>query len=176
MINSAPNNKNYHNGNYIPKNIEKVMKLNSQGGVFYRSSWEQKIMIWLDSNKSIKKWTAESIEIPYQVTEFNKGELDLKKRRYYPDFYYEIENKNGEITKVVAEVKPMSEYNDVVLLSENKFDIKKNASLKQLKSLEYRFKMANKNLAKWETIIKYCQIKGWKFIVITEQHLKKFNL
>ncbi len=176
MINNTPNNKNYHNGNFIPKNIEKVMKLNNQGGVFYRSSWEQRIMIWLDSNPSIKKWTAESIEIPYQVSEYNNGDLNLKSRRYYPDFYYEIEDKNGEITKVVAEVKPMAEYNDVLLLSEKKFDIKKDASLKQLKSIEYRFKMANKNLAKWETIIKYCKLKGWKFIVITEQHLKKFNL
>ena len=55
MINSKPNNKNYNQGNYIPKNKDKVIKLNTQGGVYYRSSWEKKIMTWLDYNVNIIK-------------------------------------------------------------------------------------------------------------------------
>ena len=42
MINSKPNNSNYHQGNYIPTNRNKVIKLNNQGGIYYRSSWEKK--------------------------------------------------------------------------------------------------------------------------------------
>jgi hypothetical protein len=37
MLNSKPNNSQYHQGLYVPKNKDKVIKLNSQGGLFYRS-------------------------------------------------------------------------------------------------------------------------------------------
>ena len=67
MINSKPSNKKYHGGNFIPKNKDKVLKLNSEGGVYYRSSWEQKIMIWLDLKDEIFQWGAECLEIPYQT-------------------------------------------------------------------------------------------------------------
>ena len=72
MLNSKPNNTNYHQGNYIPKNKDKVLKLNSQGGVYYRSSWEIRVMTWLDNNPNITKWGAECMAIPYQLTHFEK--------------------------------------------------------------------------------------------------------
>ncbi len=42
MINSKPNNSAYNSGLYIPINKNKVLKLNEQGGLFFRSSWEKK--------------------------------------------------------------------------------------------------------------------------------------
>ncbi len=42
MINSKPSNSSYHQGNYVPDNKDKVIKLNSLGGVYYRSSLEKK--------------------------------------------------------------------------------------------------------------------------------------
>ena len=42
MINSVPNNKKYHQGLFIPINKDKVIKLNSLGGLYYRSSLEKK--------------------------------------------------------------------------------------------------------------------------------------
>lgn len=43
MINSAPRqNKKYNQGLFVPKNKDKVIKLNSQGGLYYRSSLEKK--------------------------------------------------------------------------------------------------------------------------------------
>jgi hypothetical protein len=42
MINSKPNNKKYHQGNYIPINKGKVFKLNNEGGLYYRSGLEKK--------------------------------------------------------------------------------------------------------------------------------------
>ena len=56
MLNSKPNNSNYNQGNYVPKNKDKVLKLNNNGGVYFRSSWEKKIMTWLDLNEKIIKW------------------------------------------------------------------------------------------------------------------------
>ena len=159
MLNSKPNNDKYHNGNYIPKNKDKVLKLNSEGGIYYRSSWEKKIMIYLDLNESIIKWGAENLAIPYQMTHFEKGDLKVKGHCYYPDFYYEIKSKDGTIKTVVAEVKPKSEYNDVLLFEKKLFEIPNDASIKKLKNIEYKFKMAQKNSDKWQTMIKYCQKK-----------------
>ena len=177
MLNSKPNNTNYHQGNYIPKNKDKVLKLNSQGGVYYRSSWEIRVMTWLDNNPNITKWGAECMAIPYQLTHFEKnGDINVKNHCYYPDFYYEIKNKDGSIKKVVAELKPMKEFLMVQKLQEMKLSIPENANLKKLRNFEYDLKMAQKNSEKWKTMIQFCDKKGWEFIVITEDILKKLGL
>lgn len=186
MINNKPNNKNYHQGNYIPKNKDKVIKLNSEGGIYYRSSWEYKIIIWLDSKPDIVKWGSECITIPYQMTHYEKdGDINLKSHSYYPDFYYEIKNKDGSMKKVVAEVKPMKEYLMVLELNEkrngdvsntNKLSISNNSNMKKLKNFEYDLKMAQKNADKWDTMIKYCDKKGWEFIIITENIINNIKI
>jgi hypothetical protein len=177
MLNSKPNNTNYHQGNYIPKYKDKVLKLNSQGGIYYRSSWEVKIMTWLDNNSKITRWGAECVTIPYQLTHYERnGDINLKNHCYYPDFYYEIDNGNNTTKKVIAEVKPMKEYLMVQKLQEMKLSVPENATLKKLKNFEYDLKMAQKNSEKWKTMIKYCDLKGWDFIIITEEHLKKMGL
>jgi hypothetical protein len=87
-----------------------------------------------------------------------------------------MQNQDGTTKKVVAEVKPQKEYQMALLLQEKKLEVPDQKSLKKLKRFEYDLKMAQKNLSKWETMIEYCQKKGWEFIVITELHLKRFNL
>jgi len=176
MLNSRPNNKNYNQGNYIPKNKDKVLKLNAQGGIFFRSSWEKKIITWLDNNQKIVKWGSECLRIPYQLTHVINGDVRIKEHSYFPDFYYEIKLSDGSIRSVVAEVKPKAEYNDAIMFSEGKFQTPDKSSLKKLQSLEYKFKMAQRNAEKWQTMIKWCEKKGYEFIIITEDHLKKFNL
>jgi hypothetical protein len=176
MINSIPNNEKYHQGNYVPKNKEKVLKLNNLGGIFFRSSWEAKIMKWLDYNDKIIRWGAECLRIPYEIKELINGVLQIKTHSYYPDFYYELKLSDNSLKKVVAEVKPKNEYNDAVLFTEGKFEVPEKISSKKLKSLEYRFKMAQRNAEKWKTMINWCNLKGYDFIIITEDHLKKFNL
>lgn len=173
MLNSKPNkNKNYHQGNFIPKNKDKVLKLNSEGGLYYRSGLEQKIMIWLDNKENIIQWGAECLEIPYQRTHIIKGEKKLKSHRYYPDFFYIIESDDGARKYVVVEAKSMKEYKNVILLKEKKMEVPKSGH-KKLKNFEYDLKEAHKNMAKWEQMIKWCDKKGYEFIIITEQHLKK---
>jgi len=177
MLNSKPNNTNYHQGNFIPKYRDKLLKLNNQGGIYYRSSYELRFMKFLDMNKSVTKWGAECISIPYQLTHYEKnGDINLKSHTYYPDFYYEIAGNDGMTKKVIAEVKPNSEYLDTILLENKGFKIPPNSTLKQLKNLEYRMKMSQKNSEKWKTMIKFCDKKGWEFIIITEDHLKKMGI
>ncbi len=175
MINSTPNNSSYKQGNFIPKNKDKVVKLNNQGGVFFRSSWERKIMVWLDSNNSITRWGAECLRIPYQMTHFENGDTKVKEHCYYPDFYYEMRMPDGSLKQVVVEVKPYKEYKMVQDLNEGKLVIPERGS-KKLKNFEYDLKTSYKNQQKWKTMIAWCNKKGYDFIIITEQHLKKFNL
>ncbi len=175
MLNSKPNNSKYHGGNYIPKNKDKVIKLNTQSGVYYRSSWEKKIMYWLDHKKEIIRWGAECMRIPYQMTHFDNGDMRVKEHTYYPDFYYEMRNKDGVLKQVVVEVKPQKEYEMVLNLTEGKLNVPENG-LKKLKSFEYELKLAQKNRNKWETMIKWCNKKGYEFVIITENHLKNFSI
>jgi hypothetical protein len=175
MLNSKPNNSNYNQGNYVPKNKDKVIKLNTQGGVYFRSSWEKKIMTWLDYNEKIIKWGAECMKIPYQMTHFDNGDMKIKEHCYYPDFYYEMRNEEGVLKQVVVEVKPAKEYNMVIALTEGKLQVPQKGT-KKLKNFEYDLKMAYKNKNKWETMISWCNKKGYEFIIITEDNLKKFNV
>lgn len=175
MINSRPNNSNYNQGNYIPKNKDKVIKLNTEGGVYFRSSWEKKIMTWLDHKDEIIKWGAECLKIPYQMTHFDNGDAKIKNHVYYSDFYYEMRKSDGELKQVVVEVKPQKEYNMVLALNEGKLKVPEKGT-KKLKNFEYDLKMAYKNKQKWETMIKWCNQKGYDFIIITEENLKRFSV
>lgn len=177
MLNSKPNNPNkFHQGNYIPKNKNKIIKTNELGGVYYRSSWEKKIMFWLDNNDKIIKWGAECLKVPYQITKLVGGDLKVKEHSYYPDFYYEMLNEDGSTKKVVVEVKPKKDYEDALLFERGMFETKDNMNVRKLRNLEYRFKTAQKNSEKWKTMIKWCKSKGYDFIIITEDHLKRFNV
>lgn len=173
MINSAPNNSKYIGGNYIPRHKDKVVKLNNKGGVFYRSSWEKRIMTWLDSNENIIRWGAECLRIPYQMKHFENGDTRIKEHCYYPDFYYELKTSSG-IKKIVSEVKPFKEYKMVVDLNEKILTVPDGT--KKLKNFEYDLKMAYKNKEKWETMIRWCDVKGYEFQIITEMTMKKYNI
>ena len=174
MLNSKPNNSKYHGGNYIPQNKDKVIKLNTEGGLYYRSSWEKKIMFWLDNNEKITKWGAECLQIPYQMTHFDNGDAKIKKHVYHVDFYYEM-RIDGVLKQIVVEVKPKKEYNMVIALNEGKLLVPEKGT-KKLKNFEYDLKMAYKNKNKWETMINWCNKKGYEFIIITEDHLKMFSV
>jgi hypothetical protein len=166
MLNNAPTKQGkYKQGLFTPKNKDKIIKLNTQGGLFYRSGLELKMMVYLDNNPNIIHWGAEHLRVPYTKTEWvsESQEFRTTEHSYYPDFYYELKKENDEVSRVVAEVKPASETKEPKLAE--------NPTSKQLKNFEYALKMYNKNLSKWKHMIAYCERKGFKFIIITEEHL-----
>lgn len=63
----------------------------------YRSGWEVKYMVHLDSDPQVSTWSYEKLVIEYVSNQRTK-----KIRKYYPDF--QIEYKDG--SKVVVEIKP----------------------------------------------------------------------
>jgi len=62
----------------------------------FRSSWEQKYMLFLDSNPDVVLWSYEKT-----VIEYTSNQRTKKIRKYYPDFY--VEFKDG--TRRVIEIK-----------------------------------------------------------------------
>ncbi len=174
MLNQKPtfqvNNKGklkYHQGLFIPKHPEKVIKLNNQGGLYFRSSWEKKILIYLDSNPAIERYSCEQITIQYQLPEMKDGILEYSNHRYYPDFYYELRKSNGELSKVVAEVKPYNETQKPILAEKY--------SHKQLKNWEYAIQQYTRNCSKWNAAIEFCRKAGMEFVIVTEVFLNKIS-
>jgi hypothetical protein len=166
MLNSKPTGAgHYKQGLYKPININKVIKLNAMGGLYYRSSLEQKVMIYLDNNPNIIRWCAEYISIEYELTDI---EFKTSRHTYYPDFYYELQKSNGDVSRVVMEVKPES------VLHEPKLPVK--STRKQLENLEYALKMFNKNKCKWDAAVAYCNRKGFKFILVTEETFERYRI
>jgi len=163
MLNSAPTNKNYKNGLYIPINKNKIIKLNNQGGLFYRSGLEQKFMIYLDNNKDVIHWNTELIKIPYLKNAWNNKLLEstMSEHTYFPDFYYELKRKDGTISKVVCEIKP---YKDTRPPS-----LPDNPTINQLKNFEYSLKEYSKNMDKWKFCLEWCKNKGYEFVIITDK-------
>lgn len=167
MLNNAPRSGGkYKQGLFIPVNKEKVIQLNNKGGVYFRSGLEEKMMVYLDRNPAIIKWSAEWIKIPYVKKTWSVPLQSFieSSHIYYPDFYYEIKVK-GETKRVVAEVKPDSETRPPIL--------KENMTAKQMKNLEYSLKMYNTNMTKWKYMIDYCNRKGFDFIILTEKHINR---
>lgn len=155
-------NKNYHQGYFIPKNLDKY-KGDINDGIIYRSSWEQKFMTYCDLNPSVRFWSSETAVIPY----FNP--IDQKMHKYYVDFWLMTSTPTGVIKKYLVEIKPSSQLVKPKPLVEGK-KYKKT----QLKSFEWAMVEFIKNSAKWAAATEFCKQYDMKFIVVTEKELKNF--
>lgn len=121
--------------------------------IIYRSSYELKLMMYLDRNPNVLEWASEEFFVPY------KSPLDGKIHRYFPDFWVKKRNSEGIIETIVIEVKPKNQ------------TIPPNPQKNMSKKYLYEVKEWGKNQAKWEAANKYCKQKGWKFLIVTEKEL-----
>lgn len=135
-------------GRFKPRNFMKYKGNPTQ--IFYRSSWELKLMMAFDSNPNILEWNSECIVIPYMSPKDNKV------HRYFPDFYIKTRKADGMIEKSLVEVKPHSQ---------TKPPSKKSKHLTE-EVMTYAV-----NQAKWDAAKAYCQAKGYKFMIVTENDL-----
>jgi hypothetical protein len=121
-------------------------------------------MQYLDTQSFVTKWNSEGVTIVYFDNVTNGA------HRYYPDFYYECINKQDPtiIDKVIVEIKPYSETIPPVP--------PKNETTKALTNYEYAMKQYMKNINKWKAASEWCNKRNYKFIIITEKHLKKSNI
>lgn len=142
--------KQYLQGKYTPKNPKKYRGDPTQ--VTYRSSWERKIMKWLDDHPTCIQWSSEEIVIPYY------SPIDDKPHRYFVDFFAEFKTKEGS-KKFLIEVKPDSQ---------TRFPEKGNKKQKTFLTEAMTYAV---NDAKWKAAKKFAQERGMEFIIITEKEL-----
>lgn len=140
-----------YKGLFNPKNPNKY--LGNSKEIVYRSSWEKKLMIYLDNHPHVLKWASEELVIPYV------SPIDNRVHRYFTDFYVEKLNKDGRKETIVIEVKPAVQT--------------KPPKKQKRRTQRYLEEVRNwgVNSAKWEAADKYCQKKGWKFVIMTEHEL-----
>jgi len=139
-----------YKGKFKPKNPLKY-KGNAEN-IIYRSSWEVRVMKYLDDNPSIIWWASEEMFVRYY------NPIDNKIHRYFPDFIAKVQKKNGEVVTYMIEVKPERE---------TKPPIQKRKTQRFLKeSVTYVI-----NQSKWKAATEFCKDHGWEFKVVTEKDL-----
>jgi len=142
-------NKTYK-GRFKPKNPKKYN--GDANNIIYRSTWEVRVMKWLDEHPSVIWWASEEIHIPY------KSPLDNKMHRYFPDFITKMKQKDGSVMTYIIEVKPFNQ---------TKQPVQKNRTKKYLR--ETATYLVNQE--KWKAADIFCQEHGWKFMIMTEKEL-----
>lgn len=141
----------YHKRIYQPVHVEKYD--GDPTNIIMRSSWETKFAVWCDNNENVLKWSSESTVIPYICP------TDNKMHRYYVDFKVQIKDKNNDIKTYLVEIKPQSQTHP--------------PAIQQKKTQRYltEVMMWGKNEAKWAAARKYCESRGYEFIILNEYDL-----
>jgi len=140
-----------YRGIYKPKNPQKYV--GDANNIVYRSSWECRVMTWLDNNNDILSWASEELIIPYV------SPVDGRTHRYFPDFVIKVKTRDGKTRTMVIEVKPERQ----TLAPEKKKRVTKHYINEVV---TYGI-----NTAKWKAAEEFCLDRGWEFKIITEKHL-----
>jgi hypothetical protein len=141
-----------YKGRYRVKNRDKYT--GDVNDVIYRSLWERQCFRWADHSSFVKKWSSESVVVPYFY------EADESWHRYFVDLY--VEFSNGKI--LLIEIKPLKE------TRAPEGDNPRNPKLIK-EALTYI-----KNMNKWEAARKLAKKKGWEFVVWTEVELTQMGI
>ena len=147
---------------FSPKNKEKCMNLKNGKLPFYRSSWELKVFNWCDENKNVVRWGSEILEIPY-IYDIDAVNGVHKTRKYYPDIYCEIRNKEGVLNTYVIEIKPVKQKDKPIK--------PKRQTVKAMRNYTYAVHEYVKNMNKWKYARSFCEGKNWKFRLLTENNI-----
>ena len=145
-----PKKSRYIQGIFKPKNWQKYK--GDPTKIIYRSSWERRVMLWLDHNKGVIEWSSEELAIPYISPK------DGKPHRYFIDFVVTMATKTGVETHLI-EVKPKTQCQPP----------KKPKRMSQ--GYVDRVLTYAVNEAKWAMADQYAKNKGWKFTILTEDHI-----
>jgi hypothetical protein len=137
----------YKQGVYTPRNPDKYV--GDPTKIVFRSSWELSMNQFLDNNPNILRWGSEEIAIPYVKP--TTGRV----HKYYPDYWIEFRDQEGNIKQEIIEVKPDSQVN-----------VSKKKRLTEYDKLTYVI-----NLAKWQAATDFCNKHGIKFRILTENQM-----
>ena len=139
-----------YKGKYQPSNPKKYK--GDPNGIIYRSSWELRVMKYLDDNPAVVWWASEELPIRYI------SPIDNKVHRYFPDFIVRTKRKDGQETTMVLEVKPYRQ---------TQMPVQKRRTQKFINEMAtYAV-----NQEKWKAADLFCKEHGWQFKLITEKEL-----
>ena len=141
-----------YKGRFKPKNYKKYK--GDPTKVVYRSMWELRFMKYCDKNDSILEWSSEEIVIPYRS-------IDNKVHRYYPDFWIKYKQYDGKMVQEIIEVKPKKQ-----CVRPSKKGKNYGKYLREARTYAI-------NESKWDAAREYCLDRGYKFRILTEDHLVK---
>jgi hypothetical protein len=140
-----------YSGRFTPKNPKKYV--GDSNNIIYRSSWECKVMSWLDRNDDIISWASEELIIPYV------SPIDNRVHRYFPDFLVKVKTKDAKVKTLLLEVKP------------KKQTVPPEPRKRVTKQYVTEVTTWGVNQAKWKAAEEYCLDRSWEFKIITEDHL-----
>jgi len=140
-----------YSGKFRPKNPHKYK--GNINNIVWRSTWELKLLKYLDSNSSVKEYASEEIVIPYH------SPIDNKMHKYYVDFYVVYETPDKTTKKYLVEVKPHIQ------------TIEPKQPKRITESYNKSVMTYITNQCKWKAAKKFCEINGLEFLVLTEYHL-----
>lgn len=140
-----------HKGFFKPRNPEKYK--GDPTNIIYRSSWELRVMMYLDAHPGVIAWSSEEIRIPYI------SPIDGRQHTYFPDFLVQKKTPDGLIKTDIVEIKPKKQMAPPV------------KPKKITKAFLNEVETWGKNSAKWAAAEEYCRQRGWKFYILNEDHL-----
>lgn len=140
-----------YQGFFRPKNPQKYR--GDPSNIIYRSRWELKLMMYLDTHSDIVSWGSEEVVIPY------RSPVDGKIHRYFVDFVVTKINKDGKKQTSLIEVKPASQ---------TKPPEKPQKMTKRYINEVFTWGV---NEAKWKAATEFCKDRGWSFHIFTEHEL-----
>ena len=138
-----------YSGWFKPKNPAKYK--GDPNNIVYRSSWELRVMKWLDEHPNIIWWASEELPIPYV------SPVDNKVHRYFPDFIAKVK-QSGKETTMILEVKPYKQ-------------TQKPTQKRQTKRFLQEVVTYAVNQEKWRAADLFCKEHGWQFKILTEKEL-----
>lgn len=119
--------------------------------IVYRSSWELRLMSYLDAHPDIVSWSSEEVVIPYI------SPVDNRYHRYFVDF--KVRTSDGKTHLI--EVKPEYQTRPPSISTEKR---KTRRYINEVKDWAI-------NSAKWKAAANFCELRGWRFTVLTEKNL-----
>ena len=135
---------------YKPINPSKyVGNLNE---ITMRSSWESHLAFWFDTHPSVLKWGSEIKAIPYY------SRVDMRVRRYFPDFWAIIKQSDGSEKKYIIEVKQNAQ------TKPPKKGKNKEVYIEAMKTWIV-------NQDKWKAATEFAQKNGFNFMIMDEYTL-----
>lgn len=122
----------------------------------YLSSYELQVFRWADHHPSIIRWGSETTIIPYLDPRIQR------KRRYMVDIFIEVEDREGNRKTYLVEIKPAAQTKPPVKTARKRQDV-----------YEKEVETFTTNVLKWEAAKKFCQERGWDFMILTEHQIFK---